>query len=497
MDDKKKQGYFLIFILFFITYGYFFQGGGWNQNSKICLVRSIIHHGTFTIDSCREDTPEMIFANTGDYSFYNGHYYSNKSPGHAFLAVPSFALAEYILKHLFPANPELQVRVSSYCSTVCTTGLFSALLSLLIFHFALRFFHMSISDALLIAMFFGFGTLAFSYSTTFYTHQLGACFSFLSFVLILHVREKNIRNEKLAIFLSGTSISFGVLGEPYVFFILGALLIYLTTSIRTRHYIPYFILGAIPAGVVQIFYNVVCFGSPLSSCFQFENEMINVRINGNLFGFPSLNTILNLLILPFRGLFFSSPILIMSLPGFFIGFKSKEFRVEVLFSTIISIIFFLLIASYFGWDGGYTVGPRYILPIYPFLFLVAIFSFNYLPKIFKILGVISIIINLSITVVGNEIPREIKNPLGDVIFINLIRGNVSINPCPLSNYENYTKVYSSVYDFAKVEKWKPNFNSFNLGEIIFPNSLASVLPLICFWVLWFLIWRRYLNPADQ
>jgi hypothetical protein len=187
----------------------------------------------------------------------------------------------------------------------------------------------------------------------------------------------------------------------------------------------------------------------------------------------------------------------MSLPGFFIGFKSKEFRVEVLFSTIISIIFFLLIASYFGWDGGYTVGPRYILPIYPFLFLVAIFSFNYLPKIFKILGVISIIINLSITVVGNEIPREIKNPLGDVIFINLIRGNVSINPCPLSNYENYTKVYSSVYDFAKVEKWKPNFNSFNLGEIIFPNSLASVLPLICFWVLWFLIWRRYLNPADQ
>jgi len=225
--------------------------------------------------------------------------------------------------------------------------------------------------------------------------------------------------------------------------------------------------------------------------------MINVRINGNLFGFPSLNTILNLLILPFRGLFFSSPILIMSLPGFFIGFKSKEFRVEVLFSTIISIIFFLLIASYFGWDGGYTVGPRYILPIYPFLFLVAIFSFNYLPKIFKILGVISIIINLSITVVGNEIPREIKNPLGDVIFINLIRGNVSINPCPLSNYENYTKVYSSVYDFAKVEKWKPNFNSFNLGEIIFPNSLASVLPLICFWVLWFSIWRRYLNPADQ
>ena len=186
-----RKYYILLFALFFVSYAYFFQGGGWNQNSKICLTRSIIHHGSFTIDSCREDTPEMIFANTGDYAFYNGHYYSNKSPGHAFLAVPSFAIAEYIFSHLFPENPELQIRLSAYISTVCTTVLCSTLLCLMLFRFFLVYFHVGVSKSLLLTLCFGFGTLAFSYSTTFYTHMLSAFFLFLAFTLLLNVRTGN------------------------------------------------------------------------------------------------------------------------------------------------------------------------------------------------------------------------------------------------------------------------------------------------------------------
>ena len=57
---------------------------------------------------------------------------------------------------------------------------------------------------------------------------------------------------------------------------------------------------------------------------------------------------------------------------------------------------------------------------------------------------------------------------------------VSINPVPFSNF----KSYPAIYELAMIETWTPNFNSFNLGEIIFPHSLASILPLICFWVIW-------------
>ena len=491
--QQRRYAYGMVFVLFFCTYSFFFQGGGWNQNSKICLVRSLIHYGTFIIDSCREDTEEMEFANTGDWSFYEGHYYSNKSPGHAFLAVPFYGAAYYILKQLYPNQPERQVWLSTYFSTVCTTAFFSAILSVLIFHFFLYFCRIPILHAFLLALFFGFGTLAFSYSTTFYTHQLSAFFSFLAFILILHVRRDHVKRPKLMIGAAGLSVSLGVLGEPSVIFILGALAIYMVTSERTRGYLLYFLLGGVPAGIVQIVYNSVCFGHPLSYSYQLANKTIMVVKEGKLFGIPTLHIIYNLLISPYRGLFFTSPVLLMSLPGLFIGLGQRGFRLEILFSAAISVLFFLLLASYFGWDGGTTVGPRDIIGIFPFLFLVAGFAYRVFPRVFTVIGVASMILNLAITLVGHEIPSTVRNPIGDVVVKNILSGTVSINPFPCSHLENYRSDYPSVYDFADVEKWKPNFNSFNLGEIFFPNRLASVLPLICFWIVWFFLWRRLIR----
>jgi hypothetical protein len=433
----------------------------------------------------------MEFANAGDYSFYNGHYYSNKSPGHALLAVPSFALAEYILKHLFPDNPELQVRLSAYVSTVCTTGVASSFLCLLIFYVCINFLRMNIARALFCTLFFGFGTLAFSYSTTFYTHQLSAFFLFAAFVLILQTRKGYMQNGSKAMLIAGLSFSLGVLGEPSVIFGFPMLSIYLLTSSRTRKYLPYFILGGVPAGFFQVLYNVMCFGHPLSYSYQFANEIVMVEQNAGLFGIPSVYVILNLLILPYRGLFVSSPILIMAIPGFFMGLRSKEFRAEVLVCSSTALAFFIFLASYYGWDGGSTVGPRDIVPMFPFLFLLVCFSFRRFPKLCTTIGFVSIIINLSITLVGHEIPSKIENPLRDVVLKNILQGNVSINPFPVSNLENYMSSYHSIFDFADIEKWEPNFNSFNIGEIIFPNNLASIVPLLCFWGIWLLAWRKY------
>ena len=78
---------------------------------------------------------------------------------------------------------------------------------------------------------------------------------------------------------------------------------------------------------------------------------------------------------------FTSPVFFMGLPGFFIGLKKKGFRLEILFCAGISVLFFLLLASYFGWDGGTTVGPRDIIAIYPFLFLVAGFAYRKFPRL--------------------------------------------------------------------------------------------------------------------
>ena len=63
---------------------YFYEGGGWNQNSRFDLLRAIVEGHTLQIDAYHE--------NTQDKAHYNGHYYSDKAPGLVFLAVP-FAMA--------------------------------------------------------------------------------------------------------------------------------------------------------------------------------------------------------------------------------------------------------------------------------------------------------------------------------------------------------------------------------------------------------------------
>jgi hypothetical protein len=111
MKINQRNSYLLLFILFFGTYAYFFQGGGWNQNIRICLTRAIIDHHTFIIDSYKEDSrdPKFEFVNTGDWAYCNGHYYSNKPPSLSFMAVIPFGLSQYALQALFPSDTERQV----------------------------------------------------------------------------------------------------------------------------------------------------------------------------------------------------------------------------------------------------------------------------------------------------------------------------------------------------------------------------------------------------
>ena len=76
----------------------------------------------------------------------------------------------------------------------------------------------------------------------------------------------------------------------------------------------------------------------------------------------------------------------------------------------------------------------------------------------------------------------------DFILKEIVAGKVSVNPVPFSNFENYP-----IDALADREKWTPNFNAFNLGEFLFPHSLASLLPIIVFWIVWwYFLWRRML-----
>jgi hypothetical protein len=75
----------VIFVLLFASYAYFYEAGGWNQNSRFALVRAITNEHSVRIDPFQKAT--------GDKAFFEGHYYSDKAPGLALTAVPIVAVA--------------------------------------------------------------------------------------------------------------------------------------------------------------------------------------------------------------------------------------------------------------------------------------------------------------------------------------------------------------------------------------------------------------------
>jgi len=487
LPKQHGHDYALLFFLFFVTFAYFFQGGGWNQNARVCLTRAMLHHHTFIIDSYREDSddPHYTFINTGDWAYCNGHYYANKTPGLSILATIPFAVSEFVFSTLFSANDENRVLLSTYISTVSTASLCASLLCLLLFHLAIDYLSLSRGKGLIYVLCFGFGTLCFAYSTSFYCHVPSGFFNFFSFVLVRHIHHGSLKDKRALSFLAGLSASTAVLIEPSTIVVLGCIAGYLLFFGHGRRSFPYFLIGCLPAGAIQCYYNAVCFGSPFESYLNYSNDIVMDRIGGELMGLPYPYKFIEMFFLPYRGIFVTSPILVMALPGMFIWCKQKQWLTEGLLCASVFVTMVLLIACFYGWRGGSTVGLRYLLPAFPFLFFFCAFSLKLFSKTFILVGLVSIFINLSIALVGTEIPYNIEIPLTDIIWTNLFAGKVSINPVPISNFH----AYPSIFVLANPANWQPNFNSFNLGEIIFPHSPASLLPLVLFWCVWGYFWR--------
>jgi hypothetical protein len=82
---------------------------------------------------------DSYHVNTGDKAFFNGHYYSDKAPGTAFLASPVVALGRVILQWAgWDLESPSSVLALSYIANVCIIAVPSAIAAAILFLLALR-----------------------------------------------------------------------------------------------------------------------------------------------------------------------------------------------------------------------------------------------------------------------------------------------------------------------------------------------------------------------
>src|SRR5580658_7383829 len=131
-NPSHRKTAILLGIVFFFSFSYFYEGGGWNQNSRFDLLRAIVERHTLRIDAYHE--------NTQDKAHFKGHYYSDKAPGVVFLAVPFAMVVRPVLRRvgMDPESARGELALS-YLVSVCTVALPAALAGVCLFFLAIRF----------------------------------------------------------------------------------------------------------------------------------------------------------------------------------------------------------------------------------------------------------------------------------------------------------------------------------------------------------------------
>lgn len=419
-----KKTYFILFITILAAYAYFFQGiGGWGTTVRFDFVYAVVEDGTTHIDAYQE--------NTGDKAFFNGHYYLDKPVGSVLLAIPMYNLIKGVawLAHVnLPRNPN-NSEVTSVI-TILSVSLVSALMAVFFFHF-LSYFSSDISKRLWMTLTYALGTLVFPYSTVFHGHQVSAAVLFVSFFLLMTMRLSNSDSVK-QVFVSGLLAAYGVITEMQTIVIYAGIVIYLYSILHDKRKTLFFLIASSIPLSVFLFFNYLFFGHPFRLGYSYHSTFADITKHG-LLGISSFD-VKRLGYLTFswyRGIFVFSPVLLLSFPAYYEFYMKREWRPEFWLSVYIIIVYFVLISSYPGWYGGWTFGPRYLIPIIPFLTFPILFLLERDHKfyfIFRILALASIACMILGTAVNPEvIPDDVANPIRDFCLPAFLEGSISPN----------------------------------------------------------------------
>src|SRR5436305_745050 len=170
----------LIGLVLLSAYAYFYQGGGWNQNSRYDLARALVERGSVRIDG--------YDVNTQDKAIFEGHAYSDKAPGQALTALPVVALGTAVARAAgFDPGAVPAVSVVSYLATVWAAGLPTVVAALCLAWSAQRL-GASAGGAVFAALAFGLATPAWAYATLLWGHALAAACLMVAFACAVALR---------------------------------------------------------------------------------------------------------------------------------------------------------------------------------------------------------------------------------------------------------------------------------------------------------------------
>jgi 4-amino-4-deoxy-L-arabinose transferase-like glycosyltransferase len=352
-----------VFLILLGSYAFFWHSRDWNTASRLMLTYAMVDRGRVEITG--------LDRNTGDKAFFRGRYYSDKLPGYPLLAALPYVCAKWAFR--LPSHPlggeaeKYKYWPADYWITLGTSGLLTAWTAALLVLLA-RDLGCGAGAAALVGLAYGLSTPAYVYATLAYGHQASAFALLASFLLI---RGTSPRFAGLRLALAGFLAALASVIELQVAPVSAILGLYLLTEVlRGRHRpggLGLFALGAVVPTLAMLVYHDVAFGSPWEMGYFHHVNFAHVHTRRNPLGLrsPDWGKLGPLLWSRYRGLFFHAPILILALPGWVVLMLRRLWSL-VIVSLLICASVLLVNLSYPEWTGGWSTGPRLLLPLIPF-----------------------------------------------------------------------------------------------------------------------------------
>jgi len=482
---RVKIGITLFLVLLFSFF--YFMRNPWSPNSRtrVALALSMIEDGTVNINKYEQITV--------DKALYKGNYYADKAPGYSFTALPAIWAGYRIFrtvcsdwgwsesktafiktacsnnKLIYSELPEVykdprvvtryQIgkRLGTHAldfiqliGTYFASGLISALTALMLYFFAIRI-GASTGGAVFAALTYGLATPAWVWSTAFHGHVLAGSCLFIAFTCLYYLnnlRSPSRHKEIMIAFTVGALLSWAVVVE-YPASIASVIIALYGLSKVGRWGKGKVIRSLTAAGAAAVIfilplliYNYTAFDSPFETGYGYVPDVgIFKGMDEGFHGltYPHFEWFYGLLFGGERGLFWFSPILLLTPLALYRYWRTQGSRAEVITICAVVVYYILWTSSYFYWHGGSATGPRHLVPIIPFLCLPLALLWSSARKWLKYvlsagfaLSFLIMLMAASVRMIGPEmsynavfdvlIPRFLEGKIPQVIFLRVYIG---------------------------------------------------------------------------
>lgn len=487
---------FLLGAVLFLSFIYFYEGGGWNQNSRFDLLRAIVEKHTLTIDAYHE--------NTQDKAHFRGHYYSDKAPGLVFLAVP-VALAARPALRLAGVDPESPPGeyLLSYLLTAFVVALPTAFAGACLFFVAVRL-GAGVGGAAFATVVMGLGTPIWAYASLFWAHALvGACLAF-AFAAALklevpktesatkvdfgigHPGDITARSEFLWALAVGLAAGWATVTEYPAAPASAMLALFALAMVWSRgaaarwRAVAGVALGAGICVVVLLGYLHAAFGAFRPSYSYYDSTPFSFMQQQGYMGltYPHADRLLKLLFGCARGLFVASPVMVVAPVGLWWLSKGKMHRAAALIAGTIATYYFLFNASFYWWKAGLAFGPRYAGACIPLLCLGVAIAWERTRPVWRwvvvALGSCSVALTLIVISTSSQLAMQDTCPIVHSSLPSFFSGDLALNR-------------ESMLTAAEAGG---KYGAFNLGQLIGLHGIASLIPLLLMWGIAAILWIR-------